>query len=131
MEKTYNTAIAPTIAKPPRNFCFISRFPLHTDCERHKTHDTFSREIPRLSTPAHAKAACSGDPGYLLGMTMLVASSVIIARRSGPRDFHPPPHNESRRIRIRDHSREKRGAHDCAGGKVRGGARRSSGKHCN
>src|SRR5579859_715744 len=41
------------------------------------------------------------------------------------------PHNESRRMRIRDHSREKRGAHDCASGEVGGGAKRSSGNHRN
>ncbi len=44
---------------------------------------------PSLTHPALAKAACSVVPGYLLGMTMLVASSVIITRRSDPRDFHP------------------------------------------
>jgi hypothetical protein len=40
--KTYNTAIAPTIARPPRSFCFISSFPLQTDREWHRTYDTFS-----------------------------------------------------------------------------------------
>ena len=58
-------------------------------------------------------------------------TSVIITRPTGPRDLHHPPHNVSRRLRIRDHSREKRGAHDCASGEVGGGAKRSSGNHCN